>query len=394
MFGKRIRLFSLFGFPISIDLSWLILAVLVAWSLKSTFANRYAELANNMLWAMGVAGALGLFVSIVLHEFSHAMAARANGMEMRGITLFIFGGVAEMDQEPPSPKAEFVMAIAGPIASVVIAVFCIAAAQVGSLWGWPTPVTAVLAYLGWINAALAVFNLVPAFPLDGGRVLRAALWYVKGSLRWATRIGSSIGSVFGILLIVLGVVRFVAGDFIGGMWWFLIGMFVRNAAQMSYQQLLVRRVLEGEPVQKLMHRDPITVTPGTTVRQLVDDYIYQYHHKMFPVVDDGHLVGCVTTRDVQQVPRTEWDAKHVEDIAADCSGTNTIAASADAMEALSKMNQTGKSRLMVVKDQHLAGIIALKDVLQYLSIKAELERDLDSKQAGHKEAARIGGEED
>ncbi len=392
MFGRRIRLFSLFGFPVSIDWSWLIIAVLVTWSLKSVFAHYYPAFGNEVHWAMGVAGALGLFISIILHEFSHSLAARRSGIEMKGITLFIFGGVAEMDQEPPNPKAEFTMAIAGPIASVLISVLCFGAAWAGRGLGWPTPVNAVLAYLGWINGVLVAFNLVPAFPLDGGRVLRAALWHFKGSLRWATRVGASIGSAFGVVLIILGVASFLGGNFIGGMWWFLIGMFLRGAAQASYQQLLVRRALEGEPVQRLMRRDPVTVPPDTNLKQLVEDYIYEYHHKMFPVVEEGKLIGCVTTREVKQVPREEWPARTVKEIAAGCSGDNTIPVEADAMEAFTRMTRTGKSRLMVVDHARLAGVVALKDLFQYLSTWAEIESDLPPREARWMEAAGAAGD--
>jgi Zn-dependent protease len=324
---------------------------------------------------MAIVGALGLFTSIVLHELAHALAARQQGMPMKGITLFIFGGVAEMDREPPSGKAEFIVAIAGPIASVGIALLCWAGYAGTTALGLPAPVNGVLAYLAWINGLLVAFNMIPAFPLDGGRVLRAAIWHFKGDLRKATSISSQIGSGFGLLLILFGILAFVQGAFVAGMWWFLIGMFLRNAAQMSYQQVIIRRMLEGEKVGDLMMMDPITVQPTTSIRELVEDYVYKHHHKMFPVASNGHLEGCVSTRQVRDVPRQEWSSRAVGDIAERCSPDNTISPEADAMQALSQMNRTSKSRLLVVDHDRLMGIIALKDVLKHLSLRIELEKD-------------------
>ncbi len=373
MFTRRIRLFTILGFDVHIDLSWFIILVLVTWSLVGVFSAEYPGLTTGTYWWMGVIGALGLFTSIVLHELAHSLVARRFGVPMKGITLFIFGGVAEMTEEPPSPKAEFSLAIAGPIASVVIGAICWGLGQMGQAAGWPDTVNGVLLYLGLINGILVAFNVIPAFPLDGGRVLRSALWAWKNNLRWATRISSYIGSAFGILLILLGVMAFIGGSIIAGMWYFLIGLFLRSAAQMSYQQLLMRRALEGEPVRRFMQPDVQTVEPSASVRELVEDYIYRHHFKMFPVVEDGHLRGCVTTRDVRELPRDRWESQHVAEIAEPCSPENTIRADADATEALAKMSRNGSSRLMVVEGDRLLGMIALKDLMRFIALKVELE---------------------
>lgn len=316
---------------------------------------------------MGLAGAIGLFVSILAHELGHAVVARQFDVPMRGITLFIFGGVAEMPKEPPSAKAEFLVAIAGPIVSVVIAVTCYTAGIYGEA-GLAAPIASVLWYLGMINGVVVAFNMIPAFPLDGGRVLRSILWQVKGSLRWATRITSSIGSGFGLLLILLGIVSFIGRNVVGGMWQFLIGMFLRGAAQMSYQQVLIRHALEGEPVQRFMHGDVITVRPSTTVHQLVEDYIYRHHHKMFPVTDNGRLVGGVTTRDVQQVPRGEWDQRIVGEIVKPCADENTIPRIADAMQALSNMSRNGASRLGARRALRVIRVLGLPPLMKRFQI--------------------------
>jgi Zn-dependent protease/CBS domain-containing protein len=379
MFGNRITLFRLLGFEVRVDLSWIILALLVVWSLSvGFFPFQYEGLSTQTYWIMGIVGALGLFVSIIVHEFSHSVVARKFGMPMKGITLFIFGGVAEMGDEPPSARAEFIMAVVGPLSSILIALVLFILYIGGEAVGIPKSVNGVLAYLAGINILLAGFNLLPAFPLDGGRMLRSALWGMKKNLRWATRISSRIGAGFGVALIVLGFIRVLSGDFIGGMWFFLIGMFLQSAAKMSYQQLITRRALEGEPVRRFMKADPVTVPPSISVEALVDDYIYRHHYKMFPVVEGSQkLLGCVTTKRVKEVPRQDWVHRTVGEIATQCSPENTIEPQVDAMHALSTMNRAGYSRLMVVEDGRLVGIIALKDMLEFLSLKVEFESSLD-----------------
>jgi Zn-dependent protease/CBS domain-containing protein len=375
VFGKPIELFEIFGFRVRIDPSWFIVALLVTWNFATiVFPAQLAGRTHATYWTMGIAGSLVYFLSVLLHELSHSLVARTYGLEMRGITLFIFGGVAEMPQEPTTPRSEFVIAAAGPLASVGIALVCGGIGLAGQTFGWPAPVITVLLYLGILNGALAVFNLIPAFPLDGGRLLRSVLWGWKKDLRRATRISSTIGSGFGLLLIAVGGVEIFSGSFTSGLWMCLIGLFVRNAAAASYQQLLLRRALEGEKVSRFMHPDPVTVPRGISIEDLVRDFIYRFHYKMFPVVDDGgRLLGCVTTRQVKELPREEWDRQTVGALAARCAPENTVEADADAMEALSRMNRTGVSRLMVVDGDRLLGILTLKDLLRFLALKMELE---------------------
>jgi CBS domain-containing protein len=228
-----------------------------------------------------------------------------------------------------------------------------------------------------INLVLAIFNLLPAFPLDGGRVLRSLLWRWKKDLRWATRIAARIGSGFGLVIILFGIVNLIRGNFIGGIWQSMIGMFLRSAAEMSYQQVVVRRALEGATVAQFMNRDPVTAPPSITVRELVEDIVYQYHHKMFPVMDRGRVLGCVTTRRVKEVPRAEWDLRTVGDITDECTAENTIGPATDALKALALMNRTGNSRLMVMDGERLVGIISLKDIMGYLSVRMDLGDEED-----------------
>jgi len=375
MLGKRISLFKLLGFEVGIDWSWIIIAILILWSLSTGFFPMYYKnLSTEMYWMMGLVGAAGLFLSIIFHEFCHSMMARRYGMPMKGITLFIFGGVAQMEDEPPSPKAEFMVAIVGPLSSLAIGLIFYGIYIFGKNAGLPEPVNGVVGYLAFINGILAGFNIMPAFPLDGGRVLRSILWGLKKNLKWATRVSSWIGTGFGILLIVLGIVNVLRGNFVGGMWWLLIGMFLHGAAKSAYQQLIMRKALEGEPLTKLMKTDPVTVPASVSLKEFVEDYVYRHHYKMFPVMDNSNkLAGCITTKQLKEVPKENWDQKKVADLAMQCSPENSVDSKEDAMRALSKMKSYSASRLMVTEGDHLLGIISLKDMLEHLSLKAELE---------------------
>ncbi|HVS14265.1 MAG TPA: site-2 protease family protein [Thermoanaerobaculia bacterium] len=376
MFGRKFRLFTVFGIPIGVDPSWLVVAVLVTWSLASSYFPMVSEgLEQWLYWTMGVAGALGLFTSVILHELGHSVVAQRYGLEIRGITLFLFGGVAELAEEPPNPRAELWVAIAGPVVSALLALSLFGVFVLAGPW-LPGAALSVVGYLATINLMLVLFNLVPAMPLDGGRILRAVLWARSGNLRRATRISSQIGGVFGLVLIGLGVLAFMRGNFIAGMWWFLIGLFLRSAAASSYQHVLVRRALEGEPVRRFMQTEPVAVPRAISVRELVEEYVYRYHFKMFPVVEGDRLIGCVSTREIKGLAHDEWDLQTVGAIAKVCGEDTTLRPDDDAMDALSKMSRTGASRMMVVEDgDRLVGILALKDLLKFLSLKIELEGD-------------------
>jgi len=278
MLGRRFELFTLLGFRVSLDLSWFLLAVLIVWSLATGFFPATVEgIDPAIAWWLGVGGAIGLFASIVFHELAHAMVARRFAMPIAGITLFIFGGVAELKDEPPSARAEFLVAIAGPIASYVLAAGCYAAMLAVLLAGFGVALAALFSYLALINFVLATFNLVPAFPLDGGRVLRAGVWWWTGDLRRATRFGSVTGRILGSALLALGVISIVTGtSLIGGMWQALIGLFIIGAAQASERQLELKLGLGDVRVARIMHPDPVSVPAETSLAELVDGYFYRY----------------------------------------------------------------------------------------------------------------------
>ncbi len=375
MFGGRITLFKLMGFEVRIDASWIILAALITWSLAVGYFPAYERgLSTQDYWWMAIAAALLLFLSIVVHEFAHSVVARRNGLPMQGITLFVFGGVAEMGGEPAAPGVEFWMAVAGPLTSVAIGAIAygIYRATNGI---WPAPVTGVIHYLGWINWLLAAFNSIPAFPLDGGRVLRSAIWHSTRNLDRATRIAAGIGEGFGALLMALGIISLFFGSFVSAVWWFVLGMFLRSAAAQSYQQMRIQGALAHEPISRFMHTDLITVPPNISVEDLIENYVYRFHHKMFPVVKDEahHLAGCISTEQLKNIPREEWRQHSVQELMRPCSLDNTVTPDTNAVSALSKMRQSGLTRLLVVDKDRLLAIVTLRDLLDFLSLKLDLE---------------------
>jgi len=316
---------------------------------------------------------VGLFVCLILHELGHALVAQRFGMRIRSITLFLFGGVAELEKEPPSARAEFCMAVAGPAVSVALAAGLGLLAVAGWVAGWALPVLAVLGYLALLNAVLVGFNLVPAFPLDGGRVLRAIIWAVTGDLRRATAITARMGQGFGSAMIVLGVLGVLWGDSVSGLWWLLLGWFLQSAARGSYEQMVVSSVLGGNPVRRFMSRDVTSVAPELDVEQLVEKYVYQQHHRIYPVRTNGRLLGYVTPSEIKRVVREQWSRHRVGDIMTADVRPVQIAADTDAAEALTHMQRTGQTRLLVVEDNSLVGILTLKDLLDFLTLKIELE---------------------
>ncbi len=374
MFGKRHRLFKLFGFQVSVDSSWFFLFALIAWSLATgVFPSELKGQNPSVYWLMGIGGAVGLFGSIVFHEMSHSLVARRFALPIRGITLFIFGGVAEMSDEPASPKVEFFMAVAGPVSSIVLGIGARLLAALGVQLAGDQPISEVLAYLGSLNFALAIFNLLPAFPLDGGRVFRSLIWALNKDLRRATRIAARVGAGFGIAFMAVGAVRvMMGGSFISGLWLFLIGMFLRSASQSSYQQVLIRGAVAGESLRHVVAPNPVVVPTSTTIDKLVDNYVYRHGLRTFPVMDDGHLVGCIGVDQIKSVPKGEWAFHTVGELAIRRSPENTIAPDADVAQALALLNKTGAEGLMVAEGDELIGFVTLKDLSRFLALKLEL----------------------
>jgi Zn-dependent protease len=373
MFTARWQLFRVRGIPINVDASWLIVLALLSWTMATYLQAVAPGLSDGAYWLLGLLTAVVFFSCIILHELGHALAAQRMGISIRGITLFLFGGVAEMESEPPSAGKEFLMAIAGPVVSALLAVAFWALALAGAEMGWATQGVAVMEYLAAINLAVLVFNLIPAFPLDGGRVLRAALWGATGRLRRATYWASLAGRGFAWMLIGLGILGFFGGQLFAGMWLVLIGLFLHSAALGSYEQVVARQALHGEPVRRFMNPEPVTVAPALDLRSWVEDYVYRYHHKTYPVVADGRLIGVISTSVLGRYPRAEWDRHTVSEAMRQDIDAISLPPDAEALQALEQMQRTGWSRLLVREDGHLAGLVSLKDLLRFLHLKLELE---------------------
>lgn len=371
---RKFRLFRVFGFEVGLDPSWLVIAALVVWSLASgVFPYLFEGYGAGVYWSMAVMATLGLFVSIVAHELSHSLAARRLGMQMRGITLFIFGGLAEMDDEPPSPKSEALMALAGPAMSLLVGGLCYIGYRLLS-GGVPVPVTGVVGYLGLLNVALAGFNMIPAYPLDGGRVLRALLWRLSGDMLKATRWASGVGVGFAWMLVALGTLRVLQGIVVGGVWWILIGLFMRSIAGLSYRQLQVRTALRHETVARFTRRDLPGVPGEISLRSFADDYLFRHAERVYPVVDDNNVWrGCIGIGDLKRVPQDRWHQISVAEMAAVCEPDRMIDADADAEKAFRKLSRRPTETLFVAEGDRLVGTISQKDLANFVAAKLELE---------------------
>lgn len=375
MLKRKVSLFQLLGFTVSVDISWVIILFLVVWSLsKGFFPAYYPELSTQTYWIMGLIGAIGLFISILIHEFSHSLIARKYGLEIQGITLFIFGGVAEMKDEPKTPKIEFLMAVAGPIASFLLAVLFTVLHQAAYIMELGVPVTAIFWYLSVINMLVALFNLLPAFPTDGGRIFRSLLWWIKKDIYWATLVASRISLMFAVVIIFMGFMHLIGDNSIGGLWWILIGSFLFTAANSSYENLMMKQSFEGKTVGYFMNPTPVSVPFDITLQEFVDRYLYPYHYKMYPVVKENKIVGLITIEILKTYLHEEWGRLFVGNVMERPNSLNSINSSTHINDALNHMKESGNIRLLVVEHKHIVGIITLKDLLEYLALKMELER--------------------
>jgi Zn-dependent protease len=368
--ARRIKLFKLLGFQVQVEWTWLFLAAWMTWSLASdVFPADVQGLGPFSYWWMGALGTLGLLASIVFHELWHSLVARRYGIAIEGITLFIFGGVAELKEEPASPRTEFLLALAGPASSALLGFLALGARELARVVSVGPGTTTVLSYLMSINFTLAAFNLLPAFPLDGGRMLRAAVWRWRRDLRWATQLAAWIGTLLGNLLLGVGTLLLFLGSLVNGIWMIVVGLYLRSASRQSYRQLSIRLALAGERVERFMIPDPIMVPHDTSLTELVEEYVYKHQFKSFPVVDGLRLVGCVSAHALDTVPQSQWAQRTAGDLAQTCGAEDTIPGGVDAMQALTQMSRTGQGQLMVVEGDRLVGMVMLQDLLEFLSLR-------------------------
>lgn len=364
----------LFGVDIGLHYSWFIIALLITLSLVGQFGATDPNWSRAIVWASAVITAVLFFVSIVLHELSHALVARARGVSVRSITLFALGGVATMENPSPDAKTEFWIAVAGPIASVVIGLGCYALAV--SL-GWSpqadvSPSTAVLGWLGYINISLAVFNLIPGFPLDGGRILRAILWGRSGNADRATMTAARVGQAVAFGFILLGVMRFFGGAGFGGLWIAFIGWFLLQAAQASYAQVAVVADLRGVRVRDIMSRDCPMVSANMRVQTLVDEHLLRTGQRCFVVGDPGRIVGLVTSHEIKGVARDRWAMTPLSDVMRPIGQLRTIQPDMLAIDALTLMGREDVNQLPVITEGKFEGMVGRRHILQLLQARAEL----------------------
>lgn len=366
--GGNIRVARIAGIPVELNISWFFIFFLVAWSLAmQVFPVWQPGLGGGAYWLFGLVTAFVLFGSLLLHELAHSLMSRRYGLEVRRITLFLFGGVSESPAEMPSPKAEFWIAIVGPLSSLLLGGLFFGVGAGAAALEAPAALVAALHWLGVLNVALAVFNLIPGYPLDGGRVLRAAIWARTQDMRKATRWASYGGRAFAAVLIGIGVARVFGGNWFGGLWLFFLGWLLFQAAQGSYSQLVLKEQLNQVRVGAIMTRSVLPLAPAMRLREAVEQYFMRHPYGGYPVIDGDVLVGFITRQQVQAVPPEQWDALEVGALMTPVAALPIIEPEAPVGEVLERMGAEGHARLPVVAHGELVGVLSQSDIMRYLS---------------------------
>jgi Zn-dependent protease len=365
------RIFRLFGIEIRIDSSWIFIFALITWALAGHyFPSRYPQWPRLQHWQVGLAASLLLFVSVLAHELAHSLVARSKGEEVRSITLFLFGGVAEIVEEPKTPAREFSIALVGPISSLIIAGIFF------GLWsavrGINEPIAALARYLSIINLFLAAFNMIPGFPLDGGRVLRAIAWKVTGNLKRATRIASTTGQALAFLLIFLGVWQILMGAFFNGLWIALIGWFIHSAAVRGYREVIVKEMLKDVRAKDLMDARFEKVEGSISVQDLVEDYILKKRERSFLVTEAGKLAGIVCLEDVKGVPSEKRSTTMVREIMTPGDRLEAISPEEDGGQVLARLASGKINQVPVVQRGQIEGVVCRANILEFLHLRSEL----------------------
>lgn len=369
MFTHAVKLFTINKFDIRVDPSWLVIAALVTWSLSQQyFPNAIPGAKATAYLAMAVIAMLGLFASLLLHELAHSVVARQLGVPIKSITLFLFGGVAELEAEPISASAEFWIALAGPLMSLCLAIGFWTLEQTAMIIGFAASLVEVLSYLAIINLVLALFNLLPAFPLDGGRVLRAYLWSRTGDVLAATQAASRSGAVLAYMLMGLGVLALFQGALVTGLWQLMIGGFVLIAARSTYAAQLSKVAFEGKTVGSLMTRNSITVSPEMTLSEFVNQIMLRERVSFVPVTEGEVLLGHMDQSVLSGIDRENWANTRVGDVFVGLDQSVMTEPKVNAQDLIETIASTGRRKFMVVSDHHnLLGVITLSDLTRFLS---------------------------
>jgi Zn-dependent protease/CBS domain-containing protein len=365
MFGTSWRVARIAGIEVRIDSSWAVIALLITYSMYLRVTLVYPDTPTGEAVALGILGAVLFFGSVLVHELAHALVSQARGIRVQDITLFLFGGATRARVESRGPTDEFLIAVVGPLTSGALAVLFGIIASVGRDV-LPTPLAGTFGYLAWVNLLLAVFNLIPGFPLDGGRVLRSAIWRATGSFARATRIASMSGQAVGWLLVALGVVSLLAGNLAGGIWFAFIGWFLVQAARASYQELQLRHMLRGVEAEDVMARDLLRIPPELSLQDAVDDYFMRYDHGAFPVEEQGRTIGLLTLRGVRRVPKDQWSSQRARDLMVPLGDQVVVAPDARMDDVLGKLQDSEAGRVLVVQDGEVVGIITSSDLTRWL----------------------------
>ncbi len=352
---------------VELRLNWSLLAVvaLIVWSLSDgVFPSQNPGLSHNTYLGMAVVASLLFLASIALHELGHSWVARREGIEVDSITLWLFGGVSQLNGRFKSPGIEFRVAAAGPLVSIVLGVLFVVIALAGA----PSEVDGVAAWLGYINLLLAAFNLLPAAPLDGGRVLHSILWRAKGDFAWATRVASEVGQGFAYLFIALGLAMFIFEGSFSGAWLAFIGWFLLQGARAEARYVATEQALGGLRVRDLMVRHPVTVDADSTIGRFMDDVAGSHRFTTYPVLDGGRPVGLLAFASVAAVPRSDWDSRRVRDTMFPLDDVPLLTEDELAVDALEELSAPTGNRGLVVDDGHLAGLLSITDIARALEV--------------------------
>lgn len=361
---QTIPLGRIFNIPIGLDYSWFLIFILLTWSLAgSYYPGEFKNWPVAEYWIMGAITAIMLFVSVLLHELGHSVVALRYKIPVRSITLFIFGGVAQIAAEPPTATAEFWIALAGPVVSFALAGFFAILQPIAAGF---SPLLALAKYLAYINGTLGLFNLIPGFPLDGGRVFRAIIWGFTHSYRRATLIAGWVGRFVAFGFILVGVYFIFSGNIISGLWIAFIGWFLESAAQTQVQQQEVHDLLEGHLVSQAMSRDFSFIPADTTLQQLADDYILASGRRFFIVEQADQVLGVLTLQSVQQIPRSEWISTQVTQIMIPANQMHWVQPETLIWDALGKMDQDGVNQLPVMVDGQIVGLLTRENIISLL----------------------------
>lgn len=372
---SSIRLGRLFGIEVGLHYSWFIIALLITMSLGSQFQASHKEWGSSVIWSLSILTSLLFFVTLLAHELSHALVARTRGLTTKAITLFALGGVAQIEKEPEDAKTEFLVGIVGPFSSAVIG--CLSLAVAWAL-GWrmgaapETPLHAMFVWLGYINLSLAAFNMIPGYPLDGGRILRSILWLASGNVQVATRRAATVGKIIALLFIAFGVFRFFGGAGFGGLWIAFIGWFLLQAATASYSSVALTEGLKGVQVRDIMTSDCVTLDGNMNVEQFVENYLLKSGRRCFVVQQGGEISGLVTPHEIKELERPRWPYMTLADVMRPLDQIHTVTPATPVMEALETMGRDDVNQLPVVSGSHLDGIITRANVVQFLQTRAEL----------------------